>query len=129
MQAPTSDALRGTVPEGVLPYPPRSCLPRPPFPPRPAWPAFLAQTILSGISLILFLWDLFGSSSLFDLPDKLTQTYSFVNVLEECDPVVLVLILMLVSVEQLLPELVKVKSILLAFLLSICHSQNYNILE
>jgi hypothetical protein len=49
--------------------------------------------------------------------------------LEEYNPVVLVLILTLVSVGRLLPELVVVKSSLLAFLLSICHSRNYNILE
>jgi hypothetical protein len=116
LQAPTSDALQGTVPEGVLPHPPRPRPPHPPFPPCPARPALLAQAISSGISWILFLWDLFGSSSLFVLPDKIMQTYSFVNVLEECSPVVLVLILTLVLVGRLLPELVVVKVHFTSFL-------------
>jgi hypothetical protein len=51
------------------------------------------------------------------------------QVLEECNPVVLKLILTLVLVGRFPPELVVVKSILLAFLLSIRNSQNYNILE
>jgi hypothetical protein len=51
---------------------------------------------------------------------------SFVNVLEECNPVVLVLILMLVSVGQLSAGAHgSKKSVLLAFLYSIRHLQNY----
>ncbi len=48
------------------------------------------------------------------------------GMLEECNPVVLVLVLMLVLVGQ--PSAgacVSKKLVLLAFLLSICHSQNY----
>ncbi len=73
--------------------------------------------------------DSLGFSFLFVSPDKLTQTYSFVNVLEECNPVVLILILTLVLVGWLQPELLVAKPILLAFLLSIRHLQNYSILE
>ncbi len=55
---------------------------------------------------------------------------SFVNVLEKCNPVVLVLILTLVLVGRLSAGARgSKKSVLLAFLLSIRHSQNYNILE
>jgi hypothetical protein len=51
---------------------------------------------------------------------------SFVNVLEECNPVILVLVLTLVLVGR--PSAGargSKKSVLLAFLLSIHHSQNY----
>jgi hypothetical protein len=51
---------------------------------------------------------------------------SFVNVLEECNPVMLVLVLMLVSVGR--PSAGargSKKLVLLAFLLSICHLQDY----
>ena len=51
---------------------------------------------------------------------------SFVNVLEECNPIVLVLILMLVLVGWLPAGAGgSKKSVLLAFLFSICHLQNY----
>ncbi len=116
LQAPTSDALQGTIPEGVLLHPPQPHPPCLPFPPRPARPALLAQAFSSGISWILFSWDLFGSSSLFVLPDELTQTYSFMNVLKECNPIVLVLILMQVLVGRLPPELVVVKIDFTSFL-------------
>jgi hypothetical protein len=57
---------------------------------------------------------------------NLRKPDSFVNVLEECNPIILILILMLVPVGR--PSTGACgskKSVLLAFLFSICHLQNY----
>ena len=64
LHASISSVLQGTVARMFLPRPvlprPRPLLP--PFPPLPPWPVSFVRPMSNGITWILFLWDLYGSS-------------------------------------------------------------------
>ncbi len=62
LHAPCSNSLQRTVAKAFLPQHPRPLAPRPPVLARPPQPALFTWPMLSGISWILFLWDLSGSS-------------------------------------------------------------------
>ncbi len=126
LQAPTSDALHGTVPEGVPPRPPRPRSPLPPFCRVQRGRHHLLEP--SQVESLRFSFPGISLDPLFCSSCR-TNSHkhdSFIKVLEECNPVVLVLVLMLVLVGR--PSALargSKKSVLLAFLLSICLLRNY----
>ena len=135
LHASISSVLQGTVAKMLLPRPvlprPRPLLP--PFPPLPPWPVSFVQPMSNGITWILFLWDLYGSSFC-SLCLPWWFVYKLIVCIVQCvggSTTLSYSSVLHASVDWApLPNWCVAKTLLLlALLLSICHSTNYEILS